>query len=194
MTITRVCVYCASSRQCDPDFFTASAELGRLLAQKGITLVYGGGRVGLMGAIADAAVAAGGEVMGVIPEFMKELEWGHEEISELVVTDDMHTRKNLMIESADAIVALPGGCGTLEELMEALTWKRLALHHKPIVIANLKGYYDPLLAQLEACIDGKFMRARHAEMWTSVREVADILPAIENAIPWDENARDFAGM
>lgn len=193
-SLSRVCVYCASSRQCAPAFFEAAAGLGRQLAEQSVTTIYGGGRAGLMGALADAALAAGGQVVGVIPHFMKELEWGHDEIDELVVVADMHRRKSLMLERSDGVVALPGGSGTLEELMEAITWKRLGLHTKPIVIANLAGFYTPLLEQLGKCIEGRFMDSRHGAMWSAVDSVDEILPALRDAAPWDENARDSAAI
>ena len=125
MANMRVCVYCASSRQCDPIYHQAAARLGRELALAGHTTVYGGGSVGSMGYLADAALAAGGRVIGVIPSFMHDLEWAHRGLTELLVVNDMHERKRLMIDSVAAVVALPGGCGTFEELFEAITWKRL---------------------------------------------------------------------
>ena len=170
-----VCVYCASSTQCDPFYFEETRILGRELAGAGLTVFYGGGAVGLMGCLADSALAEGGKVIGVLPNFMKEVEWGHKGLTALHLVGDMHERKNRMIQEADAFVALPGGCGTLEELLEAITWKRLGLHTKPIVLVNLKGYYDPLIAMLERCIAEKFMRPQHGAMWSvvnSAREVA----------------------
>ena len=191
-TIKDVCVYCASSQQARPVFYQAAAELGQQLAEAGIRITYGGGAVGLMGTIADAALAAGGQVLGVLPEFMKELEWGHSELTEMVITTDMHERKMRMIRDVDAIVALPGGCGTLEELLEAITWKRLALHGKPIVLLNTEGFYEPLIAMLQRSIDEKFMRPEHACMWSAVDHAAEVLPAIDNAPPWDASARHLA--
>lgn len=187
-----VCVYCASSQQAHADFYSVASELGRILAEARITVTYGGGAVGLMGSLADAALRHGGEVIGVLPEFMDELEWGHGALTELQLVPDMHERKRRMIDVADAIVALPGGCGTLEELLEAITWKRLGLHGKPIVIVNTRGFYRPLEAMLLATIDEKFMRPEHAGMWAFVETPADVLPAIANAPPWDESARQIA--
>ncbi len=174
----RVCVYCASSNRCDTVFIDAARELGTCFAREGIGVVYGGGAVGLMGALADGATSAGGDVLGVIPEFMMEREWGHPGITELCVVPDMHQRKQMMIDAADALVALPGGCGTLEELFEAITWKRLGLHDKPIVIANLRGFFDPCVAQLHACVDERFMDPEARDLWTPVDSVAGILQAI----------------
>ena len=190
--IRNVCVYCASSQQARPVFYQAAAQLGQILAKAGISITHGGGGIGLMGAIADAALDAGGRVVGVLPEFMHELEWGHRGLSELILTADMHERKTRMLEDADAVIALPGGCGTLEELLEAITWKQLALHGKPIVMLNMAGYFDPLAAVLQRTIDEKFMRPEHSQMWTLVDQPADVLPAIENAPPWGPSARNLA--
>jgi uncharacterized protein (TIGR00730 family) len=146
--LERVCVYCASSTEAHPEHYEATRTLGRLLAEAGITIVYGGGSVGSMGALADAALAAGGRLVGILPKFMNDLEWGHKSLTELRLVDDMHHRKRMMIEESDAIVALPGGSGTFEELLEAITWKRLGLVVSPIVIVNVRGFYDPLRALL----------------------------------------------
>jgi len=190
--IRNVCVYCASSQQARPVFYQAAGELGRTLAKAGISITYGGGAVGMMGTIADAALGEGGEVFGVLPEFMQELEWGHKGLTELILTADMHARKTRMIRDADAVIALAGGCGTLEELLEAITWKRLALHGKPIVMLNTDGFFEPLDAMLRRTIEEKFMRPEHAAMWTLVDEPAGVLTAIESAPPWDASARELA--
>lgn len=187
-----VLVYCASSRACDPVFHDVAKRLGGLLAQAGCTVVYGGGRAGSMGALADGALAAGGRIVGVIPRFMVDLEWGHDDLTELHVVEDMRTRKHEMLTRATAVVALPGGTGTLEELFEAITLKRLGLYLGPIVLVNTRGYYDPLLALLEAAIDERFMDARHASMWTVVDGPEDVLAAIESAASWGADSRDFA--
>lgn len=190
--IARVAVYCASSRQTDPGFPEAARRLGSHLARGGVAIVYGGGAVGSMGALADGALAEGGRVVGVLPRFMAELEWGHSGVSEMRLVDDMHVRKRTMLESADAVVALPGGCGTLEELLEAITWKRLGLYAGPIAILNFRGFFDPLLAMLERCIAERFMDERHGDMWVAVREPEDVLPALHAAPPWDGDPRRFA--
>ena len=192
MTLGRVCVYCASSRQSDAAYFEAAASLGRSLAECGVTIVYGGGAVGSMGALADAALAAGGKVVGVLPRFMYDLEWGHPRLTELRLVGDLHERKRLMIEEVDAIVALPGGSGTLEELMEAITWKRLGLHGHPIVLVNVRGFFDPLIALLERCIAERFMDQRHRAMWTVVGSADAVVEAIPKAPPWGPDARRFA--
>jgi uncharacterized protein (TIGR00730 family) len=187
-----VCVYCASSRACDADYHDVARTLGRLLAAAGCTVVYGGGRSGSMGALADAALAAGGRIVGVIPRFMVDLEWGHDDLTELHVVEDMRTRKHEMLTRASAVVALAGGTGTLEELFEAITLKRLGLFLGPIVIVNTKGYYDALLAQLAKAVAERFIDGRHEAMWTVVARPEDVLPAIETAAAWGAEARDFA--
>jgi len=192
--VARVCVYCASSTACDPAFHAAARRLGELLGAAGVTVVYGGGAVGSMGALADGALETGGEVHGIIPEFMVELEWAHDRISRLEVVEDMHHRKLLMISQVDAVVALPGGSGTFEELLEAITWKRLGLFRNPIVIVNTRGYYNALLRALEQAVDMKFMSRRHAALWTVVDEPDEVLDAIRDTPPWGEDALDFAAV
>ncbi|MEE4311348.1 MAG: TIGR00730 family Rossman fold protein, partial [candidate division KSB1 bacterium] len=136
-------MYCASSTRVSAVYFEAAKRLGALLAKRDITIVYGGGSVGLMGALADSALERNGVVVGVIPRFMVELEWAHPDLAELVVVEKLHERRERMIEGVDAVIALPGGCGTFEELIEAITWKRLGMFTKPVVIVNIGGYYDP---------------------------------------------------
>jgi uncharacterized protein (TIGR00730 family) len=187
-----ICVYCASSRQVDARYFRAAEELGGLLARSGRRIVYGGGSIGLMGALADAALAAGGEVIGVIPEFMRERELGHDGLTDLQVVPDMHSRKRAMIEQADAFVALPGGCGTFEELFEAITWKRLGLHSEPVVLADVEGYFRPCVELLRQCVEHRFMDSRHAGMWQVVDRVTDVLDAIDDAPDWSGDALAFA--
>ncbi len=168
----------------------ASAGCSR---RAGCTVVYGGGRAGSMGALAEGALAAGGRVVGVIPKFMMDLEWGHDDLTELHVVEDMRTRKHEMLTRASAVVALAGGTGTLEELFEAITLKRLGLFLGPIVLVNTGGYYDPLLAQLAAAIDGRFMDERHGRMWTVVAEPEDVLPRDRvRRRHGDADSRDFA--
>jgi uncharacterized protein (TIGR00730 family) len=190
--LERVCVYCASSTEAHPEHYEATRALGRLLAEAGITIVYGGGSVGSMGALADAALAAGGRLVGILPKFMNDLEWGHKSLTELRLVDDMHHRKRMMIEESDAIVALPGGSGTFEELLEAITWKRLGLVVSPIVIVNVRGFYDPLRELLDRAITERFMDERHRQMWTFVNSPEDVLAAIRAAPEWTAGARAFA--
>ncbi len=194
MAIKRVCVYCASSRQCDPAYHDAAERLGRTLARHQVTLVYGGGSVGSMGHLADAALGEGGRVIGVLPRFMYDLEWGHRGLSELLIVNDLHERKRLMIDEVDAVIALPGGCGTLEELFEAITWKRLGLFGGPIVLVNTLGFYSQCVALLEGCIERRFMDERHRTMWSMVEQPEDVLDAIASAPPWPHENRNFAAL
>jgi len=187
-----VLVFCASSNSCDPAFHDAAAALGEAIARAGNTLVYGGGAVGSMGALADAALGEGGRVLGIIPRFMRELEWAHSGLTELRLVDDMQQRKREMLRVADAIVTLPGGSGTFEELFEAMTSKRLGFFCKPIVIVNQDQFYDPLFKLLHSSVEERFMNDAHLEMWQSVDTVDDVLPAIESAAVWPEDALRFA--
>lgn len=190
----KVCVYCASSAKVSKKYFDAAETLGVLMANNEHTLIYGGGSLGLMGKIADTMLAHGGHVKGILPRFMDEVEWGHKDISEMVLVEDMHERKKLLIDGVDAVVALPGGCGTLEELSEVVTLKRLGKFTKPIVILNLDGFYDPLKALFEKMIEEKFMRQEHRAIYTFVDTVEEIIPAIKNAPAWDADAISFAAV
>lgn len=187
-----VCVYCASSRACHPDYHTAAFRVGELFASSGWSIIYGGGAVGSMGALANGALSKHGRVVGVIPEFMIELEWEHPGITELLRVEDMRTRKHIMLSRSNAVVALPGGTGTLEELFEAMTLKRLGLYFNPIVIVNTKGFYDPLIELLSRTVTEKFMGERHASMWQVVNHPEEVLPAIESITPWPQDAIHFA--
>jgi hypothetical protein len=190
--IRSVTVYCASSRRTDPGYRDAARRLGRTLAEQSLQVVYGGGAVGLMGALADGALEAKGRVIGVIPRFMGDLEWGHAGV-ELRVVADMHERKRTMLELADAVVALPGGCGTLEEVLEAMAWKRLGLWAGPILLVNERGYFDPLEEQLQRSIREGFMDERHRALWALVPRVEDVPAALLAAERWDPaEARGFA--
>lgn len=157
MTALSLCVYCGSRAGDAPAFADSARELGRLIGQAGGRLVYGGGRVGLMGLVADAALAAGGQVLGVIPQALMEREVGHRGLTELVVVQTMHERKQRMAEAADAFVALPGGIGTLEELYEMWSWQQLGYHDKPVALLNVEGYYDALLAFMAGARDRGFV-------------------------------------
>lgn len=156
-TTFSVCVYCGSRPGADPRFAEAARTVGHWIGTHGGQLVYGGGRNGLMGVVADAALAAGGRVIGIIPNALVEKEWAHHACSELHVVDTMHERKRMMAEHADAFLALPGGIGTLEELFEVWTWRQLGYHDKPVGLLNLSGYYDPMLAFLQASVQTGFM-------------------------------------
>jgi uncharacterized protein (TIGR00730 family) len=153
-----VCVFCGSNGGADPAYLEAAGAAGRGLAERGIRLVYGGGKVGMMGAIADAALDAGGDVVGVIPRQIFDLEIGHERVDDLRVVGSMHERKALMADLADAFVALPGGIGTFEELFEVFTWAQLGLHGKPLGLLDVAGYYAPLEAMLDHAVDQRFLR------------------------------------
>lgn len=190
----RVCVYCASSEHCDPSYREAAYQLGELLAAAGCTLVYGGGALGLMGAVANGALARGGTVVGIIPRFMTEVEWQHPGLADLQIVEDMRERKHRLLTDSDAVVALPGGSGTLEELFEAITLKRLALYFNPIILLNTNGFWSPLQAFMQQIIDQKFMNPEHATMWSLVDRPEDVLPAIRATPRWAEDARSFAGV
>lgn len=190
----RICVYCASSSKVDKAYFDATQKLAEDMAVRGITLVYGGGSAGLMGCIADNVLKNKGQVVGILPRFMDKVEWGHKGLTQLTLVKDMHERKKLLIKDVEAVVALPGGCGTLEELMEVITLKRLGKFTKPIIILNTNGFYDHLKMLLEKMIHENFMRSEHIEIWQFVDQPEDIIPAIENAPKWDSSAIKFAAV
>jgi len=190
----RVLVYCASSRQCASDFHALAKRLGGLLASAGVRVVYGGGGMGSMKALADGALAAGGEVIGIQPRFMSELEWGHPGLTELHLVEDMQERKRRMLANCDAVVALPGGSGTLEELFEAITAKRLGIFCGPIVLVNQQGFFDSCIELLERCIEERFMDERHRDMWQVAVTAEDVIDAIHSAPSWSADAREFASL
>lgn len=181
MEINSVCVFCGSRAGTDPGFDAAARALGRGLAERGIRLVYGGGRVGLMGTVADAALAAGGQVVGVIPEFLMRREVGREDLSELVVTDSMHARKQRMFELSDAFVALPGGLGTLDETIEVATWKQLGMHDKPVIVLDINGYWQGLTALLGQVVAGGFAYGDVQSLWQVLPTVNDALDVLTAA-------------
>lgn len=187
-----ICVFCASSTLCHEDYHNAAHLLGQLLAAEGHAIIYGGGGAGSMGALADGSLSKGGHITGVLPRFMQDLEWGHSGLSELRLVEDMSVRKQLMLKDSNAIVALPGGCGTFEELLEAITLKRLGLYFKPIVLVNTRSYFDPLIQLLNDAIAEGFMDERHHDMWQVVSAPAEVLPAIRTASAWTSEARSFA--
>jgi uncharacterized protein (TIGR00730 family) len=189
-----ICVYCASSTQVKPVYFEATARLSRIFALANLSVVYGGGSKGLMGQLANSTLEAGGKITGVIPRFMCDVEWNHTGLTELILVDTMHERKEKMAVMADAIVALPGGCGTLEELLEVITWKRLGIFTKPIVIVNVEGYFDDLVSMLNRAVDEHFMRIEHHKMWEVVQTPEEVLDAIQNSVNWDSTARSFAAL
>src|SRR5579863_5900901 len=187
-----VCVYCASSRSSHADYRAAAHRLGEVLAGAGLGIVYGGGAVGSMGALADGALSAGGRVIGILPRFMADLEWGHRGLAELELVEDLRTRKHVMLTRSQAAIALPGGSGTLEELLEALTLKRLGLYVNPIVLVNTRNFFAPLLSLFSHAIRERFMDERHAQMWEVVAQPEEVLDALTRAPAWAAEARDFA--
>jgi uncharacterized protein (TIGR00730 family) len=189
-----VCVYCASSRSAHPEYREAAFRLGATLAGRGLGIVYGGGGAGSMGALADGALSRGGRVVGILPRFMADLEWGHRGLSELELVEDMRTRKHLMLARSHAAVALPGGSGTLEELLETLTLKRLGLYLNPIVLVNTRGFFEPLIELLSHAVEERFMDPRHLGMWQLVSEPEQVPDAIDSAPEWSAAARSFAAV
>jgi uncharacterized protein (TIGR00730 family) len=187
-----VCVYCASSNRSPEMYLDAAARLGRILAENGITIVYGGSRLGSMGRLAAAALEAGGKVIGVLPRFMDDLEWGHRALTELRIVEDMHERKRVMLELSGAAIALPGGCGTLEELFEAITWKRLGLYFGPVVLVNVGGFFDPCIELLNRCVAERFMDEKHRAMWSVAADPESVMETLRRAGEWSRDARDFA--
>ena len=188
----RICVYAASSNQCDPGYHAAAFRLGQVLGAAGCTVVFGGGSGGSMGAVANGALQAGGEVIGILPRFMADLEWGHPGLTRLELVEDMRERKHRLLTGSDAVVALPGGCGTLEELFEAITLKRLGLYFNPIVLLNTADFYRPLDAFMQQVIAQRFMNPEHAAMWQLVDAPDDVLASIRATPRWREDARELA--
>ena len=180
--IKAICVYCASGPGTNPAFVTAARNFGRILAENYVRLVYGGGSIGLMGALAESVLDHGGQVTGVIPDFLVARELMLQRAQERIITPDMHERKRVMFERADAFVALPGGVGTLEELVEQLTWAQLGRHKKPILLANIKGFWDPLCALLDHMTELAFIRPGLAINPLVANCVEDILPMLRTAV------------
>jgi uncharacterized protein (TIGR00730 family) len=179
--VKRLCVYCGSSGRVDEVYRAAAMRLGAVLGQAGVELVYGGGRVGLMGLLADAALAHGGRVVGIIPGHLHDHEVGHAGVSELVVVGSMHERKRRMFEMSDAFAVLPGGLGTLDETFEMITWKQLGLHDKPIVVVDVAGYWAPLRNLTRHLVAHSFAAASTLELFQFVPGVEDVLPALAEA-------------
>lgn len=188
MKINKVCVYCASSPKIKEVYFNATEQLAKDLVANNIDVVFGGGGSGLMGKLADVVLQEGGNIKGIMPHFMKEVEWAHKEVEEFHFVEDMHERKKRFLDGADALIALPGGTGTLEELFEVITLKKLGLYTNPIIILNTEGYYNPIKEMLQKCIDEQFMNQEHDAIWTFVDHPEEIIPAIENAPEWGSDA------
>ena len=179
--INYVCVYCGSSSNVDDAYKEAATALGKDMATQGWGVVYGGGRVGLMGLVADSTLEAGGKVVGIIPSHIQEREVQHEDLTELHVVDTMHVRKQMMVDRSQAFVILPGGLGTLDELFELLTWKQLGLHDKPIVIVNMNGYWNEMLKLVRHIASQGFMRENDLNLFVEVKDVQQVAEAIKNA-------------
>ncbi len=187
-------MYSASSTKLEACYVECAEQLGALLARKGIRLINGAGSLGLMRACADKVLEHGGEVTGVIPQFMVEQGWHHQGLTELVVTESMHERKRRMADLSDGCIALPGGCGTLEELLEVITWKQLGLYLNPIVILNVNGFYDPLLAMFQKAVDEHFMRPEHAAIWKVAHTPEEAVELLYTTPLWSKEIRKFAAI
>lgn len=185
MDTKQACIYCASSPHVDKKYFQSAEILTEILINEGYHIIYGGGSSGLMGAVADKALALGGKVIGVIPEFMKEVEWDHPEVEPMIIVNDMAERKKRFLVDTNLVVALPGGCGTLEELVEVISLKKLGVEQMPIVILNQDGFYDDLIRLFEKFINQKFMGENHRDLFSAIDEPAQLIEAIKNA-------RDFS--
>lgn len=159
-TVKSICVFCGASVGNDPSYVTAAAELGEQMAKRGLRLVFGAGHVGMMGTVADAVLAGGGEAVGVIPEFLRARELAHQSLTELHVVDSMHIRKQMMFDLSDAFIVLPGGLGTLEEMFEMITWRQLGRHEKPIVLISTKGYWEPFRAMIDRVVESDFAHGK----------------------------------
>ena len=184
-------MFCGAATGHDQVYATVAAETGIALAKRGLGMVYGGGHVGLMGIVADAAINAGGEVIGVIPRFMEKAELAHEGVTELVLVDTMHQRKQRMHELSDAVIALPGGFGTMDELFELLTWRQLKLHEQRIGLLNVKGFYDPLLRLFDTMLAEKFFKPSNMDLFRSAATVPEVFAQIEAAAGAKAEAKWF---
>lgn len=189
---TKIAVYCASSTQIDDRYFQDARQLGRLMAQRGVTLVNGAGNMGLMAASAEGCLEAGGKAIGVIPTFMIKEGWCHEGMTEIIETADMHERQARIAEMTDGGIFLPGGCGTLAEMTELITWKQLGLYLKPIILLNTGGYFDSLLNTLHLAIQENFMRPVHADIWRVAPNPEEALEMALTTPLWDTSIRRFA--
>lgn len=194
MQLHSVAIYCASSNKIRPSYIDAAERLGAEFAKHGLRLIYGDGGIGLMAAAARGALSEGGEVIGVIPQFMVDQGWNNPNSTQTIITQTMHERKATICYMADAMVALPGGIGTFEELLECLTWKQLGLHNCPVVILNTDGYYDRLLSCIEYMIEEQMMRPIHRDMFTVVSQPEDVIQAIQSSPKWDPNTRRLAAI
>jgi uncharacterized protein (TIGR00730 family) len=190
----QVCVYCASSGHIHSEYFEATSRLSHLLVENEVKVVFGGGSSGLMGQLADSVLAAGGQIKGIMPQFMNEVEWGHKGVSDFVYTQTMHERKAKFLEGTDALIALPGGPGTFEELFEAITLKKLAQFTKPIVLLNTRGYFNAFNMLMQQAVEERFMSDDLNHLYTIVHTPEEVLPAIHNAHAWNKGLRDAGHM
>ena len=189
-----VCIYCASSTSIDKRYINVAEEIAEVLVRNDYGVVYGGGEVGLMGAVANKVLSMNGRITGVIPKFMVEVEWAHKGVRNMVHVETMSERKMRLIEGVSAVIALPGSLGTLDEVIEVLSLKKLGKFTKPVIIVNSFGFYDHLLAMLDKMIEERFMRPEHRELWSVIEDPEDIIKAIDNAPKWDESAIKIAAV
>ncbi len=189
-----VCVYCASSTSIDDKYIKVAEELAEELVKADYGVVYGGGEVGLMGTLANRILELKGEIKGVIPNFMVDVEWAHKGVEKMIKVDSMSERKSRLIEGVSAVIALPGSTGTLDELADVISLKKLGLFTKPVIIVNSFGFYDSLFTLFHKMIEEKFMRPEHGQLWTEVTDVRDIVKAISTAPKWDKSAINIAAV
>ena len=189
-----VCVYCASSSKADKIYIDAAYTLGKQFAENHIRCVFGAGKTGLMGALARGVMDNNGEIIGVIPEFMIEEGWGNEDLTQLKITPTIHSRKETMAQLSDATIAMPGGCGTLEELMEIITWKQLGLYLHPIIILNINGFFNPLLEMLQQAVEQRFMRPQHMAIWQIASTPEEAVNLLLTTPQWDKSIRKLAAI
>jgi uncharacterized protein (TIGR00730 family) len=192
MIHNRVSVFCASSNKVDKIYFDAARKLGLLLAKGGIAANFGGGGDGLMGTLADTMMEAGGSVRGIIPKFMVDQGWNHSLVKDMLIVNDMHERKKRLTENIDAFIALPGGVGTLEELLEMMTHKQLGQVLAPIIIININQFFDPFLDMLRKMVEEQFMREIHQDIWQVINDPQEVVKAIEQSPVWDGSAIKYA--
>lgn len=190
--VKTICVYCASSTQIDPAYFEAARRVGQLIAERGITLVNGAGSMGLMAASADGCLEHGGRAVGIIPTFMVREGWCHQGMTEIIETENIHIRQEKMAQMSDAAIVLPGGCGTLAELTELITWKQLGIYLKPIILLNTLNYYEPLLDTLHEAARQHFMREQHTDIWRVAQTPEEAIELALTTPLWDTGIRRFA--
>ena len=188
----KVSIFAASSSRIDPAYIKAAEELGTEFARNGVHAIFGGGGIGLMGVFADALMAGGGTITGVIPGFMMDEGWGHKAVSDMIITTDMSERKKTIFAMSDAAVALPGGVGTLEELTEVITLKQLGQFNKPVIIMNINGFYDHLIEFFDHMVRGHFMRLEHKDIWQIVTSAEEVVPALLNYTGWHADPKVIA--